>query len=110
MFLSLFILLTGRKILGHLKWAIIALIDLYPPIAIHFSVASSKVFLLLCFALMMRCLEAENEIIAGFCLAMAGGVRGFSLLSAGCFFCSPPSRVPFFFFFCLASCGVFMLF
>src|SRR5260370_9805716 len=98
MFLSLFILLTGRKILGHLKWAIIALIDLYPPIAIHFSVASSKVFLLLCFALMMRCLEAENEIIAGFCLAMAGVFSSFSLFSPSDFFFFPQLRVLFFFF------------
>src|SRR5260370_7430075 len=87
LFLSLFTLLTGRKILGRSKWAIIALIALYPPIAIHFSVASSKVFLLLCFALMMRCLEAENEIIAGFCLAMAVVLRGYPLLPAGYLIC-----------------------
>jgi len=110
LFLSLFTLLTGRKILGRSKWAIIALIALYPPIAIHFSVASSKVFLLLCFALMMRCLEAENEIIAGFCLAMAVMLRGYPLLAAGYLICRRQWRVLFYLFVGLAIGGLITLF
>ncbi len=110
LFLSLFTLLTGRKILGRSKWAIIALIALYPPIAIHFSVASSKVFLLLCFALMMRCLEAENEIIAGFCLAMAVMLRGYPLLAAGYWICRRQWRVLVYLFVGLAIGGLITLF
>lgn len=108
--LSLSALVAGRGISKHSKLAIIALVLLYPPVASNFLVANSKLPLLLCFALMMRSLEAGSEIVAGFCVAVAVMLRGYPLLVAGYLICRRQWRVLLYLFVGLAIEGLITLY
>jgi len=64
--------------------AMAALALLYPPLEVHFQYAQSQIVVLALLVLMLRALERGRDATAGLALALAGLLRGFPLIMAGC--------------------------
>jgi Glycosyltransferase family 87 len=82
--LAFYLLLGRRPALGTRGiLALAALTILYPPVAVNFILAQSKILLLLLLVLTIRWMESEHDAIAGLTLALAGLLRVYPLLILG---------------------------
>jgi hypothetical protein len=69
-----------REISGYTRWAIVAAVILYPPVADHMMTGQNKLLILLMLVLVLCWTEQKRDASAGLILAAAGLLRVFPLL------------------------------